>query len=158
MSMGTILQGREQQYVASKDATTKTWRVLDTWSDSLRNIKVDEEAPDDSPAVTVLTEGAFIALVKEAGRIGVLENANFGTGEAELESIILDKDQEILKLRDELMKLKEETSRVIQENTHTEEYILKDRAILAGHDLKEKAMENILKLVSIQDVSNLSIE
>lgn len=158
MSMGTILQGREQQYVASKDATTKTWRVLDTWSDSLRNLKVDEEVPDDSPAVTVLTEGAFIALVKEAGRIGVLENANFGTGEAELESIILDKDQEILKLRDELMKLKEETSRVIQENTHTEEYILKDRAILAGHDLKEKAMENILKLVSIQDVSNLSIE
>ena len=158
MSMGTILQGREQQYVASKDATTKTWRVLDTWSDSLRNLKVDEEVPDDSPAVTVLTEGAFIALVKEAGRIGVLENANFGTGEAELESIILDKDQEILKLRDELMKLKEETSRVIQENTHTEEYILKDRAILAGHDLKEKAMVNILKLVSIQDVSNLSIE
>ena len=158
MSMGTILQGREQQYVASKAATTKTWRVLDTWSDSLRNLKVDEEVPDDSPAVTVLTEGAFIALVKEAGRIGVLENANFGTGEAELESIILDKDQEILKLRDELMKLKEETSRVIQENTHTEEYILKDRAILAGHDLKEKAMENILKLVSIQDVSNLSIE
>ena len=158
MSMGTILQGREQQYVASKDATTITWRVLDTWSDSLRNLKVDEEVPDDSPAVTVLTEGAFIALVKEAGRIGVLENANFGTGEAELESIILDKDQEILKLRDELMKLKEETSRVIQENTHTEEYILKDRAILAGHDLKEKAMENILKLVSIQDVSNLSIE
>ena len=95
MSMGTILQGREQQYVASKDATTKTWRVLDTWSDSLRNLKVDEEVPDDSPAVTVLTEGAFIALVKEAGRIGVLENANFGTGEAELESIILDKDQEI---------------------------------------------------------------
>ena len=42
MSMGTILQGREQQYVASKDATTKTWRVLDTWSDSLRNLKVDE--------------------------------------------------------------------------------------------------------------------
>ena len=119
---------------------------------------MDEEVPDDSPAVTVLTEGAFIALVKEAGRIGVLENANFGTGEAELESIILDKDQEILKLRYELMKLKEETSRVIQENTHTEEYILKDRAILAGHDLKEKAMENILKLVSIQDVSNLSIE
>lgn len=158
MSMGTILQGREQQYVASKDATTKTWRVLDTWSDSLRNLKVDEEVPDDSPAVTVLTEGAFIALVKEAGRIGVLENANFGTGEAELESIILDKDQEILKLRDELMKLKEETSKVVQENTHTEEYILKDRAILAGHDLKEKAMENILKLVSIQDVSNLSIE
>ena len=158
MSMGTILQGREQQYVASKDATTKTWRVLDTWSDSLRNLKVDEEVPDDSPAVTVLTEGAFIALVKEAGRIGVLENANFGTGEAELESIILDKDQEILKLRDELMKLKEETSKVVQENTHTEEYILKDRAILAGHDLKEKAMDNILKLVSLQDVSNLGSE
>ena len=56
------------------------------------------------------------------------------------------------------MKLKEETSKVIQDNTHSEEYILRDKAIVAGHDLKEKAMDNILKLVSIQDMSNLSKE
>ena len=67
----------------------------------------------------------------------------------------MEKDQEILSMRDELMQLKEETSKIVQDNTHSEEYILKDRAIIAGHDLKEKAMDNILKLISMQDMSNL---
>ena len=158
MVLGNTLQGREQQYVASKDETTKTWRVLDTWNDALKQVQVEDEIPDDSPAVTVLTEGAFIALVKEAARVGVLENANFGTGEAELESIILDKDQEILELKDELRELKDETSKIVRDNTHTEEYVLKEKAINSGYELKEKAMDNILKLVSIQDVSTLSRE
>ena len=76
----------------------------------------------------------------------------------ELESIILDKDQEILDLKDELRDLKDETSKIVRENTHTEEYVLKEKAINSGYELKEKAMDNILKLVSIQDVSNLSRE
>lgn len=147
MVLGNTLQGREQQYVASKDETTKTWRVLDSWHDELKTLQVEDEVSDDSPAVTVLTEGAFIALVKEAGRIGVLENANFGTGEAELESIILDKDQEIQKLHEEILKLKENNSDVVRNISHSEEY-----------ELKEKAMNNILKLVSIQDVSNIGRE
>ena len=156
--LGSTLQGREQQYVASKDDHTKTWRVLDTWHDALKQVQVDDEIPDDSPAVTVLTEGAFIALVKEAARVGVLENANFGTGEAELESIILDRDQEIIELKDKLRELKDETSKIVRENTHTEEYVLKEKAINSGYELKEKAMDNILKLVSLQDVSNLGRE
>ena len=77
---------------------------------------------------------------------------------SELENKILEKDQEILSMRDELMQLKEETSKIVQDNTHSEEYVLRDRAIIAGHDLKEKAMDNILKLVSLQDVSNLGSE
>ena len=80
--LGNILQGREQQYVASKDDGTKTWRVLDTWHESLKTLQVEDEVPDDCPAVTILTEGAFIALVKEAARTGLQENATFGTGEA----------------------------------------------------------------------------
>jgi len=158
MVLGNTLQGREEQYVATKDSNTQTWRILDTWHDSLKKIQVDDDIPDDNDAITILTEGAFIALVKEAARTGVLENANFGTGEAELESIILNKDQEILDLKDELRDLKDETSKIVRENTHTEEYVLKEKAINSGYELKEKAMDNILKLVSIQDVSNLSRE
>ena len=158
MVMGNALRDRDVQYVASKDATTHTWRILNTWSDELKNLGVEDEVPDDSAAVTVLTEGEFISLIKEAARLGVLENATFGTGEAELENIILDRDKEILELKDKLRELKDETSKIVRENTHTEEYVLKEKAINSGYELKEKAMDNILKLVSIQDVSNLSRE
>ena len=156
--LGNMLQGRDQQWVATKDEVTNTWRILDTWNDSLKAMDVEDDIPDDSPAVTILTEGAFISLIREAARLGILENAAFGTGEAELEAIILDKDQEILDLKDELRDLKDETSKIVRENTHTEEYVLKEKAINSGYELKEKAMDNILKLVSIQDVSNLSRE
>ena len=147
MVMGNTLRDRDVQYVASKDDTTHTWRILNTWSDELKNLGVEDEVSDDSEAVKVLTEGEFIALIKEAARLGVLENATFGTGEAELEAVILDKDQEIQKLNETILSLKEDKSKVIRQSSHTEEY-----------ELKEKAMDNILKLVSLQDVSNISRE
>ena len=157
MPLGNILTGTEAQYVAMKD-DKGTWRVLNTWHDDIKNLDADSDIPDDSTAVAILSEGQFIALIKEAASLGVLQNATFGTGEAELENTILEKDQEILELRNELMKLKEDTSKVIQDNTHSEDYILRERAITSGHELKEKAMDNIIKLVSLQDMSNLSRE
>ena len=143
--LGNILRGREQQYVAHKDDRTKTWRVLDTWHESLTQIGPDDEIEDDNPAVTILTEGEFISLVQEASRLGVLQNAQFGTGEAELEAQLLDRDQEIQRLHEEILKHKEEKSEVVRDTSHTEHY-----------KLKEMAMESILKLVSIADMAKLS--
>ena len=147
MVMGNALRDRDVQYVASKDATTHTWRILNTWSDELKNLGVEDDVPDDSDAVKILTEGEFISLIKEAARLGVLENATFGTGEAELEAVILDKDQEIQNLNEQILSLKEDKSKVIRDVSHTEEY-----------ELKEKAMQSILKLVSMQDMTNLGRE
>ena len=147
MVMGNALRDRDVQYVASKDATTHTWRILNTWSDELKNLGVEDDVPDDSDAVKILTEGEFISLIKEAARLGVLENATFGTGEAELEAVILDKDQEIQNLNEQILSLKEDKSEVIRQSSHSEDY-----------ELKEKAMDNILKLVSMQDMSNLGKE
>ena len=144
MPIGSMLDGMDQQYVATKDEKG-TWRILNAWHDEVKMMSAEEDVPDDSPAVTVLTEGEFIALIKEAARAGVLENANFGTGEAELEAIILDKDQEIQKLHEDILKLKEEKSEVVRDTSHTEQY-----------KLKEKAMESILKMVSISDMANLT--
>ena len=143
MPIGSMVDGMDQQYVAAKDETG-TWRVLNTWHEDVKLMDAEAEIPDDSKAVTVLTEGEFIALIKEAARSGVLENATFGTGEAELEAIILDKDQEIQKLNEEILSLKEDNSEVIRSTSHSEEY-----------ELKEKAMDNIVRLVSIQDMTNL---
>ena len=146
MVLGNMMNQSGQQYVAIKD-DKNTWRVLDTWHADLKMLSADDDIPDDSPAVVALSEGQFIALIKEAGSMGVLENATFGTGEAELEATILDRDQEIQTLNEEILKLKEQKSEVIRDVEHTEDY-----------QLKEKAMDNILKLVSMQDMTKLSRE
>ena len=146
MPIGNMLSANEQQYVALKDESG-TWRILNTWHEDIKNLNADSDIPDDSNAVVILSEGQFIALIKEAGRLGVLANATFGTGEAELEAIILERDKEIQELHEKILKLEEEKSQVIRSTSHTEDY-----------ELKEKAMENILKLVSMQDMSNLSKE
>ena len=145
--LGNVLRERDQQYVANRDETTNTWRILDSWSDALKELDVDDEIPDDSLAVKILSEGEFISLVKEAGRLGILANASFGSGEAELEAVILEKDKEIQNLHENILKLEEEKSQVVRDTSHTEDY-----------ELKEKAIDNILKLVSMQDMSNLSKE
>ena len=100
--LGGVLQGREQQWVATKDETTNTWRILNTWHDSLKSMDPEEDIPDDSPAVTLVTEGAFIALFREAARLGVIENASFGNNSEEYEIELEAKDEVISKLKTEL--------------------------------------------------------
>lgn len=143
--LGNMLQEREQQYIATKDASTKTWRVLDTWHDDLKALTPEDEIPDTSDAVTILTEGAFIALVKEAARMGILENASFGTGEAEFEAQLLDKNQELQGVREELLSKDLEIEKLQKRVNATEDYVL-----------KEKAMESILRLAAMSDMSNLT--
>ena len=100
--LGGVLQGREQQWVATKDETTNTWRILNTWHESLKSMDPEEDIPDDSPAVTLVTEGAFIALFREAARLGVIENASFGNNSEEYEIELEAKDEVISKLKTEL--------------------------------------------------------
>ena len=101
MPLGNILSGADQQYVGLKDETG-TWRILNTWHDSLKSIDPEEDIPDDSPAVTLVTEGAFIALFREAARLGVIENASFGNNSEEYEIELEAKDEVISKLKTEL--------------------------------------------------------
>ena len=145
--IGNMLRDRDVQYVAIKDDLTNTWRILDTWHEDLKSLQPEDEIDDDSEAVKILTEGEFISIVKEAARTGVLANANFGTGEAELEATILEKDQEIQKLHEQILLLEERISQVLRDVSHSEDY-----------ELKEKAMQSILKLVSMQDMTNLGRE
>lgn len=151
MPLGNILSGTEQQYVANKD-DKGTWRILNTWHEDLKHLDADDEISDDSPAVVCLSEGQFIALVKEAATTGHIQNANFGGGDTEeLErefSAELDmKQREIEGLKVQLDNLQSTTSEAVENSLTSEEY-----------KLKEKAMASILKLVSMQDMTNLSRE
>ena len=152
MVLGNTLRERDQQYVANKDESTKTWRILDTWHDDLRNLTVEDEIDDNSPALTILTEGAFIALVREAARLGVLQNATF-TGEEEIDTEELEivtadlsnKSAKIAELEEENTSLKKENFELLKLTEKSEEYALKD-----------KAMQSILQLVSMSEMANLS--
>ena len=138
--MGNILRERDQQYIAHRDDKTQTWRILDTWHEDLKLINPDDDISDDSEAVTIITEGVFHALVREAARLGLLENANLSADIDEYESIIREKDDEITRLQ---------TQPNIVEPT-----VREPRS--EAFDLKEKAMESILKLVSMSDLAGLS--
>ena len=68
-TMWNLLDQRDQQYVANRD-DKGTWRILNCWHDEMKNINMEDDIPDDHPAVTVVTEGAFLSLFKEAIRKG----------------------------------------------------------------------------------------
>lgn len=146
MVMGNMLSDSGQQYVAAKD-DAGTWRILNTWHEDLKTMNADEDVPDNSSAVILLSEGQFIALIKEAASQGVLENINISSDvdTAELEYEIETKNKEIENLKDQLSKIKEEKTKIEKVASHSEEF-----------ELKDKAMDNILKLVSMQDITKLS--
>ena len=146
MVIGNMLSDSGHQYIATKD-DKNTWRILDTWHADLKTMDAEEDIPDDSPAVVTLSEGQFIALIKEAGSRGVLENANFGSDidTSELEYEIETKAIKIQELEEQIKNLTKEKNVVERAASRSEEF-----------ELKEKAMDNILKLVSMQDMTKLS--
>jgi len=146
MVIGNMLSNSGQQYVATKD-DKNTWRILDTWHAELKNMNADDDISDDNPAVVALSEGQFIALIKEAASEGVLENVNITSDvdTAELEYEIDTKNSKIVELEDKIKQLTSEKQEVEIKASHSEEF-----------ELKEKAMDNILKLVSMQDMTKLS--
>lgn len=142
--VGMFLKEREVQYTAHKDEVTNTWRILDTWNESLMNLGPDDEVTDDNSAVTILTEGAFIALVKEASRLGVLQNAAFSEQGAS-ERALLDKETENVELREQLLTLEEQLQDSKQQPKRSEGFVL-----------KEMAMQTLLKLTSMSDIEKLT--
>jgi hypothetical protein len=141
MPLGNILTGADQQYVALKEETG-TWRILNTWHEDLKQLDADDDIPDASESVTILSEGQFIALIKEAASLGVLENISFSNDNEEYESEIENLNIAIEDLKGELRK----KDTVIETVTpHSEEY-----------DIQVHAIDSIVKLMSVQSISKLS--
>ena len=146
MPIGNLLSGLDQQYVALVD-DAGTWRILNTWSEELKALDSDDEIPDNSSAVTLLSEGQFIALIKEAGRLGVLANVGGSSSMPTIgfEEDLASQEQEILELKLQLSKAQEEKIQILRETSHSEDY-----------DLKQRAMESILKLAAMSDMAKLT--
>ena len=133
MPIGNMLRDRQEQYVAQKD-TAGTWRILDTWHEDLTKLNPEDEIDDASDAVIVLSEGGFLALVREATRLGVLQNAAMMENEALADQVV------DLKEENDRLKIQIETTPAV-EVTHEEK---------AG--LKQHAIDTIAKIVAIDSV------
>ena len=136
MAIGNMLRERGEQYVANQDETG-TWRILDTWHDALKVLEPDEDVPDSSPAVTVMSEGAFLSLMKEASRLGVLENASSLLDNEELDTQIRDLQEHIVELKSE-----------------KEDLMVKTRRS-DTFELKHEAMGAVLKLAAMQEMDEI---
>jgi len=149
--IGNMLRERESQYIATRDEGTQTWRILDTWHDALREMNPEDEVEDTSPAVILVTEGGFIALVKEASRLGILQNATSSfipvdtRTEEDYVEVNNEKDEELAEMRKKIVKYEEEISTLRISSSKSE-----------GSLLKEKAMDTLLKLTLASDVEKIT--
>ena len=148
--MGNILREREQQYVANRDDATNTWRVLDSWSDALKELDVDDDIPDDNDAVKILSEGEFIAVVKEAARLGVLQNVPSGSTEED-EEMLSEAAEKIEVLTREL----EDTKRELEDSNRKLATVKTRPPRSEQFELKELAMQTVLRLTALSDIETL---
>ena len=148
----SLLRDREVQYIALRDETSKTWRILDTWHEALKELDLEDDIPDDNPAVSILTESAFTALIKEAARLGVLENIDFGSDNSyELE----EKDA------DNRLQIFQERKAVIQQKLFTAERLAKELKSLVdvgGYQKMQflRQLDEVFELKS--QISNTNLE
>ena len=92
----SLLFGSGDQYTAVRD-NKGTWRILSLWHPDLRNLSSDPnfDIPDDHAAVTVVTEGQFLALIKVATSQGLI------SGVADSDAIPSEEYDSVCKERDD---------------------------------------------------------
>ena len=97
------MSDQDIQYVAKRDSSG-TWRILDTWDETLSSIEDNEDIPDSHPAVTLLTEGQYLSVIREATKGGYLQSAALAeiqalevkVEELEADKIVLERENESL--------------------------------------------------------------
>ena len=141
MALGNMLRERDVQYTALKDEVTNTWRILDTWHEDLKSLGAEDDIPDDSKAVTIITEGGFLAIIREAARLGVLENVSLGGGTDD------SMYEEMQEMQDKIVKYEKEIAKLQVVSNESESF-----------KLKEKALGAVLKLAAMSDAALLSEE
>ena len=147
MVLGSLLTQRDSQYIADRD-DKGTWRILDTWHIELREAPVDFDVPDDHAAVTLVTEGAFLALIKEATTRGILDSALDGGTMPLADYDKACDERDALKEELEVLRISSKDTSL----TSSEAFRLNDRKM----DLIERAMNlNQLDPETIQMISRI---
>ena len=147
MTIVNILRERDEQYIANRDESG-TWRILDTWHDALKTVNPEDDIDDENEAVVILKEGAFISLMKEAGRVGILDNVSDSSGRSseEIDNVITDYNAAQEKLRGlerEVVEQKDELAKLRAHSNRSQDYYI-----------KEKAMDAVIKLAAMDTIAS----
>ena len=147
MTIGNILRERDEQYIANRDESG-TWRILDTWHDALKTVNPEDDIDDENEAVVILKEGAFISLMIEAGRVGILDNVSDSSGRSseEIDNVITDYNAAQEKLRGlerEVVEQKDELAKLRAHSNRSQDYYI-----------KEKAMDAVIKLAAMDTIAS----
>ena len=139
-------------YVASYDEKTHVWRILDTRHKSLEGLDLEDEVPDDSPAITLLPAGAWICLVQEAIEVGLIENAAVRQESQGKVDVLEEVNQE---LREENKRLRDDYN-ICKEKVETLTKKVEKPTRSDSFELKSKALDTILKLSIAEDVKAMN--
>lgn len=141
VEMGSTLRMYDQYFPKRDDKGT--WRIIDLHDQTLQFAHPDDEIPDNHPAITVLKEGEFIALVKEATRLGYIENAAIKSESSGIPQIKFEETMtRVSELEKENAELKQQLKfPQLSEKTRLQEHvldILSRIALSANFDLNTK--------------------
>ena len=93
--LGSSLRQFEKQYVCSRD-DKGTWRIVDLWHRELEGVNLEDDIPDDHPAIKILTEGEFLELINESKRLGMMqkmeESGEFSISSDAYDSVCSERD------------------------------------------------------------------
>ena len=133
MIFPSILEGFQDEQYSAVRAKDGSWTILDKWHSSIKGFEVSDEIPNDSPAITKVSEGQFLAVVKEAYKAGFLTVApKISENQAPIESI------------------QEQVDKAVKEAVK-EPVTPKSESLI----IKEQAMAAILKLVGMDDIKKV---
>ena len=135
--LGSSLRQFEKQYICSRD-DKGTWRIVDLWHKELEGVNLEDDIPDDHPAIKILTEGEFLELINEAKRLGMMqkmeESGEFSISADAYDSVCAERDN----LRMELESPSTTNSRVVVDSEGSESF-----------QLANKKLDTLLKLSSL---------
>ena len=149
---GSIIRDLDP-YVVTYDETTRVWRILNTRHKSLEGMDLEEDIPDTSPALMIVSEGAFIQLIKAASELGIIENAALKHEERNTLETLEKLSEE---LRTDNIKLKLELEETKKENGKLEILARKPQRS-ESFELKNKVLDSMLKLAIVEDIKTMTI-
>lgn len=136
--IGTALKHVGKPYWVRRD-TTGTWRIVNLLDQSLEKMTEDDDLPDNHPAVTIISEGAFLELIKEASSLGIIQKLDLSDNEQN-EKLKLENEE--LRLENKRLKLDFET---VGKEPATESY-----------KIKSKVIDSLMKIVVVGSLENES--
>ena len=88
-SMIPELGGMDGRYAVLYNELTDVWRILDLQHEAIVTISnLDDEIPDDHPAVTILPGLAVMALLDERNRLGIGKKSIETNKESSVENVV----------------------------------------------------------------------